>query len=83
MEGGEDVKLRKAFGYEVCRARSEKSMTQERLAELTGLSVREISNIENGLVEPQFGNAVIICSVCDIDIKKFYPIVENEKELVK
>ena len=43
----------RAFGYRVSGRRSELGMSQEKLAELCGLSKNAIGNLESGLSEPK------------------------------
>ena len=44
--------MRKLVGDNVARIRREKGLTQEQLAELSGLSQQYISGLENGLRNP-------------------------------
>ena len=44
------------IGKVIQKARLAKKMTQEKLSEITGVSLRTISNIENGKQHPRFDN---------------------------
>lgn len=47
--------LRQKFGSRVREIRAERGMTQERFAEITGISVDFLSLIERGINAPSFG----------------------------
>ena len=51
----------RAFGYRVAGRRSELGMSQEKLAELCGLSKNAIGNLESGQSEPK---ALSLKSLC-------------------
>ncbi len=59
MSDEEDLK--KVIGKKIKLARSNSKLTQEGLAEKTGLSARYISQLERGLA---FGSASTIVSIC-------------------
>lgn len=49
-------------------ARKSSNMTQCGVADRTGISERELGNIENGLTEPKFNTIVVLCSIYGISI---------------
>ena len=54
------------------KARTEKGMTQEQLAEAVGVVRQTISNIECGLTLPSITNAQAIAQVLGFDWTKFF-----------
>lgn len=58
----------KAFGYTVRKHREIMPLTQAQLAEKSNLSVRHISDIENGKVNPKLDTVVQLCNICKINI---------------
>lgn len=56
-----ETEIRKEIGKKIRLARANHAITQEKLAERTGLSTRYISQIERGLA---FGSASTIVSIC-------------------
>ena len=55
----------KQLGIRIKKARENKNMTQQQLAELTGLSNNYISNIERNRSIPSLQTLVTICDVLD------------------
>lgn len=58
----------KQLGYKIQELRKEKGMTQEDLAEKTGLSVRTIQRIESGEVDPRNYTLHVIAEALEIEI---------------
>ena len=56
------------IGSRIRTAREENNLTQEELAEKVGMSKNAISNIENGCVEAQFKNIILITKALNISI---------------
>lgn len=56
------------FGQSLRRIRKEKGLTQERLAELTGLSTNFISELERGLKAPGLAAIVSISKALDVSV---------------
>lgn len=56
------------FGSLTRYYREKKKMSQEKLAELCGVSSRCISDIERGKTDPRFQTVLKICYHCDIDV---------------
>lgn len=54
------------------KARTEKGMTQEQLAEVVGVVRQTISNIECGLTLPSITNAQAIAQVLGFDWTNFF-----------
>lgn len=65
-----DVPIMNKFliGSRIRTAREENNLTQEALAEKVGMSKNAISNIENGGVEAQFKNIILITKALNISI---------------
>ena len=55
----------KVFGHRIMMRRKQIGLNQSELAELTGISDNQISNIENGRSFPKFSNFLILCDVLD------------------
>jgi transcriptional regulator with XRE-family HTH domain len=64
-------KLLKKMGHIIKFKRIEDDISQEKLAEITGLSVQSISAIENGLSNIKFKNLYTISHALDLDIGVF------------
>ena len=60
----------KKLGKKIKIERIKNDLSQEQLAEKTGVSTRTISLIESGLQHPKFLLVVKLVKVLDIDIKK-------------
>ncbi|MEX1474814.1 helix-turn-helix domain-containing protein [Enterococcus sp. C78] len=54
------------IGSRIKKARLKKNLTQEKLAELTGLSIQHISNIENGRSKLSIESLISISSTLDV-----------------
>ena len=59
----------KVFGHRIMMRRKQLGLNQSELAELTGISDNQISNIENGRSFPKLSNFLILCDVlnCNAD----------------
>ncbi len=64
-------KLLVKLGHTIKFKRIEESISQEKLAEATGLSVQAISAIENGLSNIKFKNLYTIARALNLDIGVF------------
>ena len=60
----------KKLGKKIKIERVKNDLSQEQLAEKTGVSTRTISLVESGLQHPKFLLVVKLVKVLDIDIKK-------------
>lgn len=58
------------FGDKVLKYRKSAKLTQEDLAEQANISVRQLSDIENGKANPKLDTVVRLCIICDIDIRE-------------
>ena len=56
----------KQLGLRIANERKNKKLTQEQLAEKTGLSANYISNIENNYSIPSLETFIKICSALDV-----------------
>lgn len=65
------MNYKQAFGryLKICRLRA--GMTQEQLSEISGISVRQICNIETGKSEPKLASLSKLCSSCNIEFNNF------------
>lgn len=57
----------KHFGKEIRQRRQDKELTMETLAELAGISVNYLGDIEHGKSEPKAYNYTRICMELDIN----------------
>lgn len=64
-----DKERNKVFGHRIMMRRKQLGLNQSELAELTGISDNQISNIENGRSFPKLSNFLILCDVlnCNAD----------------
>ena len=67
-----DNKITKLFGKKIKFERFRKSMSQEKLAELSNLSRRTISTIETGDSVPSIETAADIARGLDIELYKMF-----------
>ncbi len=65
-------KLKKKFGKRLQNLRREAGITQEQLADKTGLTVESISNIERGLYGPKFENLEKIATILKVPVKDLF-----------
>ncbi len=65
-------KLKKKFGKRLQNLRREAGITQEQLADKTGLTVESISNMERGLYGPKFENLERIAAVLKVPVKELF-----------
>lgn len=63
------AELKNSFGKRLKQLRKERGITQEKLADMTGLSVESISNIERGVFGPKFDNLEKIAAALNMDVK--------------
>jgi transcriptional regulator with XRE-family HTH domain len=71
------TKLKSLFGRRLRQIRRQHDLTQEQLAELAGISVDMLSNIERGINAPSFETMEKLSKVLSIPVKEFFNIVEN------
>ena len=64
--------LKTRFGQRLRVLRKQAGLTQEQLAEATGLTIESISNIERGLFGPKFDNLEKISNVLGIEVKELF-----------
>ncbi len=65
-------KLKKKFGKRLQTLRREAGITQEQLADKTGVTVESISNMERGLYGPKFENLERIATVLKVPVKELF-----------
>ena len=63
--------LKRSFSEMLFRKREELDLTQLKMAEKCFLSLRQYSDIENGLRLPSFESLINICIECNIDFNIF------------
>lgn len=69
----EEEKYRRINGIKLKRLRKEKHMSQEKLAELTGLCRSQIQRIENGKVkDTRAVSAIMLAKVFDVSVEELY-----------
>jgi len=64
--------LRKQFGKRVQRLRIEGKITQEQLADIVGVTIESISNIERGIHGPSFDNLEKIALALDVPVYRLF-----------
>jgi len=69
--------LRQQFGKRLRALRMQRSLTQEKFAELTGISVDFLSLIERGIGAPSFENIELISSRLGVDPKHLFDFSET------
>lgn len=71
----ETEKALREFGKLIAKKRKEKKLSQEKFAELCGLSLRQMVKIENGAVNIKMINLIRLCIELDIncgELEQFY-----------
>lgn len=68
--------LKKLFGRRLQQLRRRAGVTQEHLADQTGLTVESISNMERGLYGPRFENLERISAALEVPVKKLFEFDE-------
>lgn len=72
----------KLIGKRISQARNSRNLTQEDLAELSGLSVSSISRIETGYTSTSLKTLYKICNILDVGLDCiFYDILPNRKNI--
>ena len=66
------IEIKKALGKKIKQIRKSKNLTQEKLAELIGLEVPSLSNIETGKFAPSVDTLQKLCAVMDVEPWEFY-----------
>ena len=74
------IDIKKALGKKIKQIRKSKNLTQERLAELIGLEVPSLSNIETGKFAPSVDTLQKLSDVLDVDPWDFYYFSEVSEE---
>ena len=64
--------LKIQFGRRLRVLRKRADLTQEDLAENTGLTIESISNIERGIFRAKFDNIGKITKIINIEVKKLF-----------
>ena len=64
--------LKVQFGRRLRTLRKRVDLTQEDLAENTGLTIESISNMERGIFGPKFDNLEKIANVIDVEVKELF-----------
>lgn len=70
--------LRILFGKKLRKIRRHKDLTQERLAELLGVSVEFVSNMERGVNAPSFETIEKIAEVFDLPFSELFTFEEEK-----
>ncbi len=66
MEKDEELTLRKMFGAQVRRWRTERSLTQSELADAVDISVEMVSRLERGVVGPSLDTVAELARVLHV-----------------
>jgi len=64
--------LKEQFGKRLQTLRTDKGLTQEKLADEVGVTVESISNIERGIYGPKFENLEKIANVLGVKVKELF-----------
>ncbi len=64
--------LKTQFGLKLKVLRKQAGLTQDQLAESTGLTVESISNIERGVFGPKFDNLEKIARGLSVEVKALF-----------
>lgn len=67
----DEEKSRKIIGLRIMQKRKAKGITQNELAEIIGISYKQISNIENGYSYPRMGAFLKICAYFEVNSDYF------------
>ena len=70
----------KKFGDQLYGARAERHLSQEKMAELCGVSPRHYNDLENGKVNPHLDLAIRLSSLLDISIDNLRQFTDGEDE---
>ncbi|MBD5129726.1 MAG: helix-turn-helix transcriptional regulator [Ruminococcaceae bacterium] len=79
----DDEALKREFGTIIRTKRQKKQITQERLSELTGITVVYLRNLENGHYTATWIIWLRLCTVLELDvqgIQKKYIVPQIDKE---
>lgn len=74
------IDIKKALGKKIKQIRKSKNLTQESLAELIGLEVPSLSNIETGKFAPSIDTLQKLCDVLGVEPWEFYYFNEVSEE---
>ena len=72
------MNLRLQFGRKLRKLRRERDLTQEQLAEMIGISVESISNIERGIFAPSFETLERLRDVFNLTVSEMFDFSEGE-----
>ena len=64
--------LKVQFGKRLKFLRKQSNLTQEQLAESTGLTIESISNIKRGLFGPKFDNLEKIAAAIGVEVQELF-----------
>ena len=64
--------LKVQFGARLKLLRAQRNMTQEQLADATGLTIESISNIERGIFGPRFDNLEKIVEALHLEVQRLF-----------
>ena len=67
-----DVELRKKFGKRLRYLRRDRDITQEKLSELTDISVHFISRLETGQSSPSLETIVKLARALDVEVAELF-----------
>ena len=73
-----DINFKKLFGSRVRYLRKLSGLSQEKLAELTGLSTKTISYIENSKNTLSFNKLPLLAKALDVPVYKLFVFTDSE-----
>jgi transcriptional regulator with XRE-family HTH domain len=68
--------LKHSFGFQISNLRKQRGLTQEKLAELSGLSVDFLSLIERGRRSPSFQTIERLAEALQVKVKELFNVEE-------
>ena len=75
----EALASREEFGNRIRKMRKEKGITQDKLSELTDISARNISDIENGKVNSTYSTIYVLAKAFGITMSELLDLDEKEE----
>ena len=70
--------LKTLFGKNLRKIRRREDLTQEKLAEILGVSVEFVSNMERGINAPSFETVEKIAQAFDLSVARLFDFEENK-----
>ncbi len=75
--------IKKLLGSQIKKIRKSRNLTQEQLAEMIGIEVPSLSNIETGKFAPSVENLQKLSQALSVDLWEFYYFNAKPHELMR